>query len=188
MFDIVNSPVQMGEWADRGTEAAWRAYGEAVEELAGTGTCDVLAHPDLVKVTGARPGAGLLAEVEERIAGAAFSSGVAAELSSAGYRKPVREAYPSPTLLRRLHDLGVPLTTASDTHGPAKVADRAAELHGLAASAGYSTLRAFRLRKGLDVPLGPVPPAERPDGARRAGGDGGQRGALLSDVEPFDVK
>ncbi len=60
MFDIVNSPVQMEEWDRRGTDAAWRAYGEAIEELAGTGTCDVLAHPDLVKVTGARPDAGLL--------------------------------------------------------------------------------------------------------------------------------
>ncbi len=67
MFDIVGSPAQMAEWDVRGTNGTWRAYGEAIEELAGTATCDVLAHPDLVKVTGRMADAGIVDEVEERI-------------------------------------------------------------------------------------------------------------------------
>ncbi|MGO8876753.1 MAG: histidinol-phosphatase [Acidimicrobiales bacterium] len=166
MFDIVNSPVQMAEWDRRGIEAAWRSYGEAIEELAGTATCDVLAHPDLVKVTGRIADAGVVEEVEERICEAAVSSGMAAELSSAGFRKPVGEAYPSASLLSRLFSRGVPITTASDTHGLSHVADRAPALRALAAAAGYSSLRGFRGRQGYDVDLGEVPsPSAAPDGA-----------------------
>jgi histidinol-phosphatase (PHP family) len=169
MFDIVGSPVQAEEWARRGTDSGWRAYGEAIEELAGTRTCDVLAHPDLIKVTGALPDAGVRRDVEERIAAAAASSGMAAELSSAGYRKPVRAAYPGLSLLCRFHDLGVPLTTASDTHGVARVASGAPELHELALSAGYSTLCAFRRRQGVEVPLGEAPPLQSGSGISEAG-------------------
>lgn len=154
MFDIVDSPVQMAEWDVRGTNATWRIYGEAIEELAGTATCDVLAHPDLVKVTGRIADAGVVAEVEERICEAAVSSGMAAELSSAGLRKPVGEAYPSPSLLELFFRRGVPITTASDTHGLSHVGDRAPGLRALALEAGYTSLRAFSSRQGYDVVLG----------------------------------
>ena len=158
MFDIFSEPAQMAEWDRRGTNPAWRSYAEAIEELAATGTCDVLAHPDLVKVTGRIADPGVVSEVEERICEAAVSSGMAAELSSAGFRKPVGEAYPSSSLLTRLFSRGVPITTASDTHGIVHVADRAPELRELAAAAGYTTLRAFRGRHGHDVPVGVAPP------------------------------
>jgi len=160
MFDIVDSPEQMNEWERRGTSASWRAYGEAIEELAGSATCDVLAHPDVVKVTGRIADPGVVSEVEERIADAAATSGMAAELSSAGFRKPVAKAYPSVSLLDRFFARGVPLTTASDTHGLSHIADRSRVLHSLASNAGYSTLRAFEDRQGRDVPLGEPPPDE----------------------------
>lgn len=163
MFDIVSSPEQMIQWERRGTNATWRTYGEAIEELAGTATCDVLAHPDVVKVTGRIADAGVVNEVEDRIADAALASGMAAELSSAGFRKPVGQAYPSASLLDRFFARGVPLTTASDTHGLSHVANRARVLHSLASRAGYSTLRAYRGREGHDVPLGQLPPEEAPD-------------------------
>lgn len=152
-FDHLESPVMMGEWERRGVEDTWRRYVDALDELAQSGAVDVLAHPDLVKVTGRRPDAGLVAECEERIAEAASQSEIAAELSSAGWRKPVGEAYPSAHLLQLFAEREVPLTTASDTHGSALVADRVGELAAAARAAGYRTLRAFGARKGYDVAL-----------------------------------
>lgn len=153
MFDDLDDEVARAEWDRRGTEDAWRAYTDALEELAGTGTVDVLAHPDLVKIAGRRPPAGLLDECHDRMAEAAARSGLAAELSSAGFVKPVGEAYPSAGLLGRFAARGVPLTTASDSHGPGRVADRSEDLRRLAEDAGYRSLRAFRRRQGRDVPL-----------------------------------
>jgi histidinol-phosphatase (PHP family) len=184
MFDHLDDAVSMGEWDRRGTEEAWRRYTEALEELAATGACDVLAHPDLAKVTGRRPSAALLEECHDRMAAAAAGSGLAAEISSAGWRKPAAEAYPAPALLARFAERKVPVTTASDSHGVANVADRSAELAAMARAAGYETLRAFRSRTGHDVPIsGPAGPAvhreEEADGAAPAGavGPGGARTA-----------
>jgi len=156
LFDDLDDPVAMAEWDRRSIEETWRAYTEALEELADTGTVDVLAHPDLVKVTGRRPDAGLLDACHDRMAEAAARCGLAAELSSAGWRKPVGEAYPAPGLLERFARLGVPLTTASDSHGPAGVATGAHELAQMARDAGYRQLRAFRARVGQDVALSPA--------------------------------
>ena len=77
-----------------------------IEELAATSACDVLAHPDLVKAAGHRP----LAPEEcwDRLVEAAVGSGMAAELSSAGWRKPADEAYPAPGLLERFVARGRP--------------------------------------------------------------------------------
>ncbi len=162
-FDELDDPRSMAEWDRRRVEDVWRAYTDALEELAGSGACDVLAHPDLAKVTGRRPSPALLEECHARMAEAAARSGLAAEISSAGWRKPAGEAYPAPSLLARFRAAGVPVTTASDSHGPARVADRAEDLAALARAAGYERLRAFRRRAPREVPLAPL---RAPEGAR----------------------
>jgi histidinol-phosphatase (PHP family) len=87
-------------------------------------------------------------------------SGMAAELSSAGWRKPVGEEYPAPPLLRRFVAAGVPLTTASDAHTLPDVAERADDLRGLLTAAGVDTLRGFRARQPWDVAVKPEPAAD----------------------------
>jgi histidinol-phosphatase (PHP family) len=151
-FDDLSDPVSMAEWPVRRVDACWDAYAEAIEELAASGACDVLAHPDLVKVAGYRPAAP--EECWDRLVEAAVSSGMAAELSSAGWRKPAAEAYPAPALLERFVRRGVPLTTASDAHRLADVADRSAALASQLAALDVDTLRAFRGRRPHDVPCG----------------------------------
>jgi len=162
MFDVLSSTAVEAEWEHRGTEAAWSAYTDAICELAATRSVDVLAHPDVIKVTGRRPGRGQLAECHERIADATATAGLSAEISSAGWRKPAEEAYPAPSLLEAFARRSVPVTTASDTHGLGNLAERGADLMALARGAGYSSLRAFRSRSGHDVPL------ESPVGERSA--------------------
>jgi histidinol-phosphatase (PHP family) len=150
-FDDFEHPVVAAEWDNRTNEAVWGAYTEALEELADSGVCDVLAHPDLCKVTGRLPRTP--EEFYDRMAEAAARTGMAAEVSSAGWRKPVGEAYPAPPLLARFHERGVPVTTASDAHDASTVAYRAADLRALLQSAGYQTLRSYDSRRGIEVPL-----------------------------------
>jgi len=148
-FDHLDDPLVMAEWERVGVEPAWRSYTTALEELAASGAIDVLAHPDLVKVAGHRPE--VPDEYYDRMAEAARAAGIAAEVSSAGARKPVKEVYPAPGLLARFVALGVPLTTASDAHGLGDVADRAAELGSLLRAAGVAELSRFvgRTRKAI---------------------------------------
>ena len=160
-FDVLSDPQVLAEWDHRVIDQVWDEYTRALEELAASGVCDVLAHPDLVKIAGRVPD--VPDEFYDRITEAAVQSGMAAELSSAGWRKPVGEEYPAPPLLRRFVSQGVPLTTASDAHTLPDVAERADDLRSLLTSAGVGTLRGFRNRLPQDIPVGTV-----------VGGDGRQ--------------
>lgn len=151
LFDYLDDETSLAEWGMRSIEQVWDTYTVAVEELAASGVCDVLAHPDVIKVAGHRPAAP--GEFHHRIAEAAASSGMAAEVSSAGWRKPVGEAYPAPDLLAAFHARSVPVTTASDAHRRAEVAARSFDLADLLAGAGYSRLRRFAGRQARDVDL-----------------------------------
>jgi histidinol-phosphatase (PHP family) len=151
-FDNWFEPAFAGEWDRRGVEAVWDAYTDALEELAASGACDVLAHPDLCKVTGRRPA--VPDEWYDRMAEAAARCGLAAEVSSAGLHKPVGEAYPAPELLSRFAAAGVPFTTASDAHRLDRVAECGDELRALLATVGCTSLRAFRDRAPRAVPFG----------------------------------
>jgi len=151
MFDDLSSNVAMAEWDSREVEKVWDDYTRSLEELAATGAADVLAHPDLCKVAGHRPA--VPDEFYDRMAEAAASCGLAAEVSSAGWRKPADEAYPAPPLLDRFRARGVPVTTASDAHGIKHVAARSADLRDLVVAAGYTELRAFTGRVGYPVQI-----------------------------------
>ena len=160
-FDDIDDPVSMDQWSVREVDACWDAYTAALEELAASGACDVLAHPDLIKAAGYVPDAP--AEWWDRIAEAAAASGMAAELSSSGWRKPVGEQYPAQGLLERFVARGVPLTTASDAHHLDHVAHRADDLRGLLASVGVVELQGYRARAPHPVPVaGPPAGSDRP--------------------------
>jgi histidinol-phosphatase (PHP family) len=149
MFDDLASATAMGEWDTRRVEDVWDDYTRALEELSATGAVDVLAHPDLCKVAGHRPR--VPDEFYDRMAEAAASSGLAAEVSSAGWRKPAAEAYPAPSLLSRFRAHGVPVTTASDAHRLADVAWRSEDLRQIVTAAGYCELQSFSARRPSPV-------------------------------------
>jgi histidinol-phosphatase (PHP family) len=158
-FDDISDALHMGEWSIRDVDNAWAEYTEAIEELAASGTCDVLAHPDLVKVAGHRPAQPT--EWWDRLAEAAARTGMAAEVSSAGWRKPCAEQYPARPLLERMAALGVGFTTASDAHRLEQVADRSGDLRAILADLGVDQLRAYSGRLARPVPV--AQPAGTPE-------------------------
>jgi histidinol-phosphatase (PHP family) len=111
----------------------WRRYFETLAEAARSGLYDIMAHPDLVKVWG--PSAPLpdgdLRFFYEPAVEAFAETGVAVELSTAGWRKPVDEQYPAVPFLEMLVDAGCPLALSSDAHVPDQLGfayERAAEV------------------------------------------------------------
>ncbi len=150
-FDNLGVPAFAAEWDARSIESIWHSYTLALEELADSGVCDVLAHPDLCAITGRMPA--VPDEFYDRMADAAAGSGIAAEVSAAGWRKPLAAAYPAPALLSRFRARGVPVTTASDAHSHDRVAERGDDLRSLLAAAGYESLAAFRGRRRHLVPI-----------------------------------
>src|SRR5206468_6239440 len=49
-FDQLGDPAVDAEWNARAIDSVWDVYTDALEELAASRVCDVLAHPDLIKI------------------------------------------------------------------------------------------------------------------------------------------
>jgi histidinol-phosphatase (PHP family) len=119
--------------AGESAEKVWRRYFETVAEAARSGLYDIIAHPDLVKVWGrsAPLPDGDLRRYYEPAVEAFADAGIAVELSTAGWRKPVGEQYPSLALLEMVVDAGCPIALSSDAHEPEQLGfgyERALEL------------------------------------------------------------
>lgn len=143
-----------GIWARWPVEECWRRYFAALEELAGSGAVDVLAHPDLAKIFGLRPDADTVAALHEQAAGSIAAAGLCIEVSTAGLRKPVGELYPDPAFLEACARRGVPITIASDAHVPELVGQDFATALELARQAGCETVAVFEARSRREEPLG----------------------------------
>ncbi|HEY8490853.1 MAG TPA: histidinol-phosphatase [Dehalococcoidia bacterium] len=144
-FDILGHPVHDAEWERRDVDAVFRDYAALLLDLAASGLCDVLAHPDLPKLTGRRPAS--LEPFHRAILEAARRGGCALEVNGNGYHKPVGEPYPAPELLAAARAADIPITLASDAHEPERVGERFDELAAYAAAAGYGACVTFQARR-----------------------------------------
>ena len=127
MFDSV--PDGAEQFVGRDINEIYEDYFRRVREIAATGLVDCLSHLDLIKIHGHRPCGDVGAIVDETLE-FIRSRELAMELSTAGWRKPVDELYPSDEIIRLAIKKGIPFTTASDAHSHAQLAenyDRLAE-------------------------------------------------------------
>jgi len=155
-FDDLGDPVHMAEWPVRQVDACWDAYAEAIEELAASGACDVLAHPDLVKVWGRErplPEGDLRRYYELAMDGIADSD-IAVEVSTAGLRKRSAELYPAPAFLDMCLQAGRPVALSSDAHRPEDIGRDYDAALALLESLGVSELCVFERRQRVLQPLG----------------------------------
>jgi histidinol-phosphatase (PHP family) len=137
-------------------ERIWSRYFETLGQAAQSGLFDVMAHPDLVKVWGKdRPVPdGDLRRFYYPAMEAIADAGVAVEVSTAGFRKPVGEIYPAPAFLEMAIDAGTPLALSSDAHVPEQLGweyERAVEL---LKSMGVNEIAVFEKRERRLEPLG----------------------------------
>jgi histidinol-phosphatase (PHP family) len=108
---------------ERDPDAIWQRYFELVAETVRSGLYDILAHPDLVKYWGhgrPQPERDVRFHYEPAIEAIA-ESGIAVEVSTAGWRKPVDELYPSDAFAEMCIDAGAVFALSSDAHVPEDV-------------------------------------------------------------------
>jgi len=120
MFDSVPDGAEQFEGHD--VDAIYADYFRRVREMAATGLVDCLAHLDLVKIHGHRPGSEIGAIVNETL-DFIRARNLAIELSTAGWRKPVNELYPGDRIIELAIEKGIPFTIASDAHSNAQLGD-----------------------------------------------------------------
>src|SRR5262249_45303491 len=127
MFDSV--PDGAGQFVGRSIDEIYDDYFRRVREIAATGLVDCLSHLDLIKIHGHRPCGDVGAIINDTL-DFIHARNLAIELSTAGWRKPVDEMYPSDAIIELAIKKGILFTTASDAHSYAQLAenfDRLAE-------------------------------------------------------------
>jgi histidinol-phosphatase (PHP family) len=132
MFDSV--PAGAEQFVGREVDEIYADYFRRVREIAATGLVDCLSHLDLVKIHGHRPKSPVRELVTETLDLIA-SRGLGIELSTAGWRKPVNELYPSDEIIRLAMEKGIRFTTASDAHSHVQLGENyerlAEKMHAL---------------------------------------------------------
>jgi histidinol-phosphatase (PHP family) len=142
--------------AGESAEKVWRRYFETLAESARSGLYDIIGHPDLVKVWGrAAPiPEGDLRRYYEPAVEAFAETGVAVELSTAGWRKPVGEQYPSVPYLEMVVDAGCPIALSSDAHVPEQLGFEYERALELLENAGVREIAVFERRQRRLEPVG----------------------------------
>jgi histidinol-phosphatase (PHP family) len=120
MFDTVPDGAEQFEGHD--VDVIYADYFRRVREMAATGLVDCLAHLDLVKIHGHRPGSEIGAIVNETL-DFIRARNLAIELSTAGWRKPVNELYPGDRIIELAIEKGIPFTISSDAHSHVQLGD-----------------------------------------------------------------
>jgi len=151
LFDDYGTPAFARQWESRDVDAVYADYIDAIIELARSGTVDVLAHLDVIKVAGHLPTRP--SEHEDRLVEALTATDMVIEFSSAGFRKPANDTYPNIGLLRRLIDKGLRLTTSSDGHIVDHIGHSFDVLRRHLDEAGVTTLTTFDRRQPISTPV-----------------------------------
>src|SRR5437762_3522586 len=144
MFDSV--PAGAEQFADRKIDEIYADYFRRIREIAATGLVDCLSHLDLIKIHGHRPKAPIVELVSETL-DFISTRGLAIELSTAGWRKPVNELYPSDEIIRLAVEKRIPFTTASDAHSHAQLGENYERLAEKMEQLGISEVCVFERHK-----------------------------------------
>lgn len=113
-----------GDWEKLQKEEYSPRYEEyflTLARMARSGLFQIAAHPDLIKIFSVDVFNRWLADptsadyIRDALR-AIKDNGMAMEVSTAGLRKPCKECYPGPIIMRMAADMGVPISLGSDAH------------------------------------------------------------------------
>ncbi len=145
-------PDHRKEFENREILELYKTYFAEIRRIAQDPIYDTLAHLDLIKIFGYAPAQDWTSIMEETL-DTVKRSGKAMEVSTAGWHKPVKEQYPSETLIRMAHARQIPITTASDAHASAHLARDYDRLYELIKGIGYREVAIFEKHRMELVPL-----------------------------------
>jgi len=141
-----DNPEFIGGWESQDIDEIWQKYFDTIEDMANSRLFDIVGHLDLIKVFKYMP-KGNINDIAKSALKAIKDADMVLEINGAGFRKPVKEAYPSFSLLKQAYELDIPITLSSDAHKPEQVSMFSAEILKLAKEVGYKECVVFKKRK-----------------------------------------
>jgi histidinol-phosphatase (PHP family) len=140
-----DNPEFIGGYKDRDIDEIWISYFSAIEEMANSGLFDIVGHLDLIKIFKFLPKKDIRLIAKNALL-AIKKANMAIEINSAGLRKPIKELYPSATLLESIFELDIPITFASDAHKIDQIGFGYEEAVKIAKEIGFGKVMTFKNR------------------------------------------
>lgn len=137
-----DNPEYIGRYEHADIDEIYRRYFDLIEAMAASGKFDIAGHLDLMKVFKFLPKTDIRILAKNAIR-AIKKGGMSVELNVAGYRKPIAEAYPSPSLMEVISELDIPITFGSDAHSIEQVGLYSDEVEAFARRYGYTACAVY---------------------------------------------
>lgn len=147
-----DNPEFIGKYDDMDINEIWEEYFTTVTKMVKSSYFDIVGHLDLIKVFNFKPDNNILNMVQSTLK-AIKNADMTLEVNMAGFRKPVKEAYPSYEILEEAFKLNIPITLGSDAHEPKQVGMFSKEILKLVKDIGYKECAIFSKRKRMMVRL-----------------------------------
>jgi len=141
-----DNPEFIGNYENQNIDLIWQKYFDAIEAMAKSKLFDIVGHLDLIKVFKFMPNKNIL-DIARPALRAIKEADMTLELNVAGFRKPIKEAYPSLELLQEAFRLDIPITFSSDAHKPEQVSLFNDEIIKMARDVGYTKCAFYKNRK-----------------------------------------
>ncbi len=148
-----DNPATLPRWEKADISAVWDDYLALVKKLVDMKCFDALSHFDLPKKFGHRLPEAIMLNKVRPVLDLIAASGMAMELNTGGLRKPVKEIYPSLSILTLMRERNIPILFGSDAHAPNEVGCDFERAVALAKQAGYTSYVRFSKRKAISESL-----------------------------------
>ncbi len=141
-----DNPEFIGYYQNKDIDKIWQEYFDAIEQMAKSNLFHIVGHLDLIKIFKFLPKKDIRIIAKNALK-AIKKANMVVELNTAGYRKPIAEAYPSPLLMEQISEFNIPITFSSDAHKPQQVGFKSEEVETLAREFGYNKCAIFRQKE-----------------------------------------
>ena len=145
-----DNPEFIGEYKNKNIDKIWEDYFEAITSMAKYGKFDIVGHLDLIKVFKFLPKKDIKIIAKEALL-QIKKSDMVVEINAAGYRKPIKEQYPSKELLELCYELNIPITFSSDAHSIDQVGLNYDKATKLAREIGYNKCTYFKNKEKIEI-------------------------------------
>jgi histidinol-phosphatase (PHP family) len=145
-----DNPEFIGKYENKDIDSIWIDYFDAIRLMAKTSYFDIVGHLDLIKVFKYLPKKDIKLMALEALK-QIKKSNMTIEINAAGFRKPIKEQYPSMELLQLAYELDIDITFSSDAHALEQVGYCYDEVVSLAKSVGYTKCAIYKQREKLLV-------------------------------------
>ncbi len=130
-------PAYREEFKKREINQVYQDYFDLLIQAFNTELFDIVGHLDLIKVFGYFPKKKTLLDFVRPVLDVIKKNDMVVEINTNGVNKPVNEIYPAREVIKKMYQLDIPVTLASDAHAPDRVGAGLKEAAALLEEIGY---------------------------------------------------